>query len=271
VSLAVVSGQCAQLFGFAAGGACVAFIGTRNTLLIDAATFAVSASLLRYGLAHRPAPATGDGSRQGSVLGRFRLGVRVVCGDPLLRWLLLLAWMPVFFIAPEAIAPAYAHSLGGGATATGLLMAAQPAGMALGAWTYARRGSDRQRARAVPYLATAAACSLTISWFSRSLPISFVLWLMCGFFAAYTVSVMTRFVRRTPAEVRGQVVGLGGSGLLAAQGIGAVLAGLAAAAWSPAAAVGASGLACLFSVALLFAPLRRAERSPTPALAAQPA
>ena len=271
VSLAVVSGQCAQLFGFAAGGACVAFIGTRNTLLIDAVTFAVSASLLRYGLAHRPAPATGDGGRQGSILGRFTLGVRVVCGDPLLRWLLLLAWMPVFFIAPEAIAPAYAHSLGGGATATGLLMAAQPAGMALGAWTYARRGSDRQRARAVPYLATAAACSLATSWFSRSLPVSFVLWLVCGFFAAYTVSVMTRFVRRTPAEVRGQVVGLGGSGLLAAQGIGAVLAGLAAAAWSPAAAVGASGLACLFSVALLFAPLRRAERVPTSALAAQPA
>ena len=264
VSLGVVSGQLAQLFGFAAGGACVAFLGMRNTFLLDAATFAVSASLIRLGLANRPAPVAEPGADAGhsSYLGRLTVGVRVVCQDPLLRCLLPLAWLPVFFIAPEAIAPAYARSLGGGATATGLLMAAMPAGTAIGAWTYARRGSDEQRARAVPYLAAAAAGSLVGAWLSPNLMVSLGLWLLCGFFSAYTVSVMTRFVRRTPAQLRGQVVGLGASGLIAMQGIGSVLAGMMAAVWSPAVAVGAAGLAGVLSVVLLFGPLRRAEREP---------
>jgi predicted MFS family arabinose efflux permease len=123
----------------------------------------------------------------------------------------------------------------------------------------------------VPYLAAAASVALIASWPSPSLPVSMILWLACGFFAAYTVSVMTRFVRRTPAEVRGQVVGLGSSGLVAVQGIGSGLAGLVVTVWSPAAAVGASGLAALLTVLLLFNPLRRAEGSPTPALTVQPA
>jgi MFS family permease len=143
VSLGVVSGQLAQLFGFAVGGACVAFLGVHHTFLLDAATFAVSAGLIRFGLADRPAPQAGPeaGTGRGPYFGRLAVGVRVVCQDPLLRCLLVLAWLPVFFIAPEAIAPAYASSLGGGATATGLLMAAMPAGTALGVWTYARRAA----------------------------------------------------------------------------------------------------------------------------------
>jgi MFS family permease len=274
VSLGMISGQLAQLFGFAAGGACVAWLGTRNTFLLDAATFAVSAGLIRYGLAHRAAPAVeaATDAQPGSMLDRLVAGAQVVYRDRLLRWLLMLAWLPVFFIAPEAIAPAYARSLGGGATATGLLMAAMPAGTALGVWSYARRGSDEQRARAVPYLAAAAAGCLLVGWLSPNLAVSLLLWFGCGFFAAYSISVTTRFVRRTPVELRGQVVGLGSSGLIAMQGVGSVLAGLVATAWSPAAAVGVSGLAGVVSVLLLFAPLRRAERLPAPVmLAAQPA
>jgi MFS family permease len=104
------------------------------------------------------------------------------------------------------------------------------------------------------------------AWLSPNLLASLILWLGCGLFLAYDISVMTRFVRRTPAEVRGQVVGLGSSGLIAAQGVGSVLAGLAATAWSPAAAIGAAGMAGVVSVALLFVPLRRAERLPVPAV-----
>jgi MFS family permease len=267
VSLRTVSEQLAQLAGFAAGGACVAWLGTRSTFLLDAATFAVSAGLIRYGLAQRPAAAATVDAGSGSLLGRLLVGARVVWRDRLLRWLLLLAWLPVFLIAPEAVAPAYARSLGGGATATGLLMAAMPAGTALGAWSFARRGSDEQRARAVPYLAAASAGCLVGAWLSPNLLASLILWLGCGFFLAYDISVMTRFVRRTPAEVRGQVVGLGSSGLIAAQGVGSVLAGLAATAWSPAAAIGAAGVAGVVSVALLFVPLRRAERLPAPTVA----
>lgn len=265
-SLGVVTSQVAQLVAFAAGGVCVAFLGVRTTLLIDAATFGVSAALIRYGLAARPAPdATADGpagsaARRESYLGRLAGGMRVIYRDPLLRCLVLFAWMPVFFIAPEAIAPAYARSLGGGETATGLLMAAMPAGTAIGAWAFGRRGSEAARARAVPYLAAASSAMLIGSWASPSLPVSFALWLLCGMFSAYQISVMTRFVRRTPSHLRGQAVGLGSAGLVAVQGVGSVAAGVLASLWSPPAAVGVAGVAGVLCVAALLAPLRRAER-----------
>lgn len=263
VSLGVITNQTAQLLAFAGGGACVAFLGVRSTLLLDAATFALSAALIRYGMADRPAPTTGHGAdRQVSYLAQLVGGVRVVYSDRLLRCLMLFAWLPVFYIAPEAIAPAYARSLGGGASAAGLLMAAMPAGTALGAWAYGRRGSDAARAAAVPYLAAGAGAVLIGSWLSPSLVLAFTLWLLCGFFAAYQLSLMTRFVRRTPAHLRGQAVGLAASGLIAVQGIGCVAAGLLAARYSPAAAVGLAGVAGVAVVLALVGPLRRAERQP---------
>jgi MFS family permease len=263
VSLNVVTGQLAQLVAFGAGGLCVAFLGVRTTLLIDAVTFGVSAALIRYGMANRAAPdasAAGDETVGKSYLGRLRGGLRVIYRDPLLRYLVLFAWMPVFYIAPEAIAPAYARSLGGGATATGLMMAAMPAGTAIGAWAFGRRGSDAARARAVPYLAAAASAMLIVSWMSPTLPLSFALWLLCGVFSAYQVSVVTRFVRRTPLHLRGQAVGLASAGLIAIQGVGSVAAGVLATLWSPSAAVGIAGIAGVLCVAALLAPLRRAER-----------
>src|SRR6185312_12878055 len=95
-----------------------------------------------------------------SYLGRMVAGVRVVCRDRLLRSLLVLAWLPVFLIAPEAIAPAYARALGGGATAAGLLMAAMPAGTVLGLWLYSRRGTESAQAHRAPYLAAGTGIAL---------------------------------------------------------------------------------------------------------------
>jgi MFS family permease len=264
-SLAMITQQLAQLLAFAAGGACVAAIGTRNTLLLDAATYGVSACLLRFGLHCRPASnASSSTEPRPSYLGQLAAGIRVVYRDRLLRYLLLLAWLVMFVIAPEAIAPAYARSLGGGPTATGLLMAAMPAGAVLGVWLYSRRGSDAARARAAPYLAAGTGLALFASWASPNLLVSLALWLVSGFCGAYQISVMTRFVRRTPAHQRGQVVGLGSAGLIAVQGIGSVAAGLLASLWSPAAVVGLAGLSIVLVVAAALGPLRRAERTPEP-------
>ena len=269
VSLGVITNQTAQLLAFAGGGACVAFLGVRSTLLLDAATFAVSAALIRYGLADRPAPTRPGGTESAggreSYLAQLAGGVRLVCSHRLLRYLMLFAWLPVFYIAPEAIAPAYARSLGGGASAAGLLMAAMPAGTALGAWVYGRRGSDAARAAAVPYLAAGAGAVLIGSWLSPNLIVALVLWVLCGFFGTYQISVMTRFVRHTPAHQRGQAVGLAASGLIAVQGIGCVAAGLLAVRYNPAAAVGLAGVAGVAVVLAMFGPLRRAERQTAPA------
>ena len=94
VSLNVVTGQLAQLIAFAAGGLCVSFLGVRTTLLLDSATFGLSACLIRCGMAYRPAPmlvaaAERAAGSAGSYLGRLGAGVRVVFGEPLLRTLVL--------------------------------------------------------------------------------------------------------------------------------------------------------------------------------------
>ena len=48
--------QFAQVLGFAAGGAVTGFFGTRWSLIIDAATFAASALIVRARVRSRPAP-----------------------------------------------------------------------------------------------------------------------------------------------------------------------------------------------------------------------
>src|SRR5215213_8729994 len=64
-SLSNITLQLAQVVGFLAGGALVAVLNPSAALLIDAATFGISAVWLSLGLNRRPAPAAegGDGPR----------------------------------------------------------------------------------------------------------------------------------------------------------------------------------------------------------------
>jgi len=59
VGLAVVQTtfRSAMVLGYAAGGIAVAVIGSRSALALDAATFAASAALVRWGIRARPAAA----------------------------------------------------------------------------------------------------------------------------------------------------------------------------------------------------------------------
>ena len=64
-AVTITTYQFAQVLGFAAGGATVGFFGTRLSLIIDAATFAVSALIVRAWIRSRPAPAPARTSRPG--------------------------------------------------------------------------------------------------------------------------------------------------------------------------------------------------------------
>ena len=59
IAVTITTYQFAQVIGFAAGGAIVGFFGTRPSLVIDAATFAVSALIIQAWVRSRPAPAPG--------------------------------------------------------------------------------------------------------------------------------------------------------------------------------------------------------------------
>jgi hypothetical protein len=131
--------QAAQLVGFGTGGALVAGLGSGWALLVDAATFAASAVLVRFGVAERaaPVPTAGGGVSPGwwrSLSG----GARLVCKDRRLRALVGLACVSGCYITVEGLAVPYAAGSGGGAAAAGLLLAANPAGTVVGMLVLAR-------------------------------------------------------------------------------------------------------------------------------------
>ena len=161
--------QFALVLGFAAGGAITGFFGTRQSLIIDAATFAVSALIVRTGVRSRPAPAAG-GRHERSRLAGVIAGARLVFTRPALRTPMLFGWLAAFYNAPEGVVTPLARDLGGGAAAVGVLLAASALGETIGrnrvqplrqsADTAARHGSARgcrlRGSRAVPLAARSA-------------------------------------------------------------------------------------------------------------------
>jgi len=96
-----ITGQCAQVLGFAADGALAALLGPSRTLLVDAAT---SPLLLAVGVRERPAPRSAAGRSAEetlSPLGSFPAGTHLVVGNRRLRALVALAWLCGFYVVPE--------------------------------------------------------------------------------------------------------------------------------------------------------------------------
>jgi predicted MFS family arabinose efflux permease len=251
--LRTITNQLAQLAGFAFGGIAVASIGARAGLGIDAATFAVSALLIALGVQRRPVPAGEAGESEPSYLASITAGTKLVARDPRLRTLLGFSWLLGLYVVPEGVAPPYAHSLGAGAVGIGLLMAAGPAGTALGTYLFVRLVPTESRPSWMPALAVAGGLPLVACWLRPAIAVSIVLWAISGAAAAYQVQVVTEYVRAVPDNRRAQAVGVAASGLLAAQGIGILLGGLVASRFGAAAAIGlagavAAGLAAWFTV-----------------------
>lgn len=169
-------------------------------------------------------------------------GLRLIFGDPRLRTLLGLAWLAGLYVVPEGVAAPYAHEVQHGATAVGLLMAAMPAGTALGTYLFVRLVPASSRSRWMGPLGAAAGVPLIACWMLPNLPISLVLWAASGLFFSYQVQVVTEYVRAVPDGQRGQAIGIASSGLLAVQGIGVLLGGVVAGTCGVGWAVGGAGL-----------------------------
>ncbi|MBW0104050.1 MFS transporter [Pseudonocardia sp. KRD291] len=260
-----ITGQTAQVAGFATGGAVLVVLAPHATLAINAATFGISALVVRLGVRRRPSPA-GTGSDAGtprSWTGDIAEGARTVFGDPQLRTLALIVWLAGCFIAPEGLAVSYAAELGAGPLAVGLLMAAIPAGSVVGALVFTRWVPRRVRERATLPLAIAAGPPLGVSALVPSVGVAIVLWSVTGAcVAAALVQAQASFVRRAPVTARGRATGLAAAGLIGAQGLALLAGGLVAQRWSSAAGVAAVGTAAvLLLVGLLAtAPARELSR-----------
>ncbi|OLM00629.1 hypothetical protein Ae406Ps2_0629c [Pseudonocardia sp. Ae406_Ps2] len=246
-----VTGQLAQVAGFATGGALLALLSPHAALVMNAVTFVLSAAVLAYGVAPRPAPAPAAGAVR-SWSGDIAAGAHTVFADPSRRTLAVVVWLAGTYIAPEGVAAPYAAQLGAGPVAVGLLLAAIPAGSVVGAIVFTRWVPQRTRERWMLPLAVAAGVPLMVSALAPSVAAITVLWALSGAaVAAALIQAQAGFVRRTPAEARGRATGLAAAGLIGAQGLGLLAAGLLAEWSSPAvavavtAAVASAGLAAV--------------------------
>jgi len=232
-----MTGQAAQLLGFAAGGALVAAIGTGPALLLDAATFAASAVLVSAGTRERRAEGA---TARAPWLASIKAGAVLVGRNPQLRALVALACVAGFFIVPEGLAVPYSDQIGGGALAAGLLLATHPLGTLLGMGLVSRWSPDTRLRRLGPMAVLSCLPLLGCAW-APGLAVTATLWTIAGVASAYNFVANAAFVQRVPDASRGQAFGLASTALRVAQGLGIVLGGVAAELVDPAVTVAAAG------------------------------
>ena len=248
--------QTGQLAGYVVGGALVAFTGTSTALFIDAATFVVSAALVRAGLHDRPAAVldtTTAGAGSTGTLTSLRAGLRLVSGDRMLRALIGLACLSGFYVVAEGLAVPYARELGGGPLTVGLLFAAFPAGNVLGMFGLLRLVPPTTRQRVVGVMAVLTCAVLIVCAARPGVVGTLIVLALAGLAASYQTVAAAAFVRGVPDSSRGQAIGLANASLRLAQGLGVVLAGAAAQAVLPSTVVAifgaiGTGLALLMAI-----------------------
>ena len=248
-----------QFLGFAVGGAVVSALGTRKSLLIDAATFAASALLIRLWVHARPAARPQrDGGQEhggqeqsgqeqsgqeqsGQEQGGLASGVRLVLGNPALRTPMLFGWLAAFYDVPEGVAAPLSSALHGGSATVGLILAAGALGAGLGAVTFSRLVSPYRRIRLMPSLAIACCAALTLLATRPGLAGSLLILLVSGLLSCYQTAANAAFVTAVPPEQRGQAFGLAQGGMNLGQGTVMTLAGAAAGHVAPAAVIAVTG------------------------------
>lgn len=264
-SLTGITLQLAQVGGFLAGGALVAVLNPSAALLVDSATFVVSAVWLWARLQRRPAPA-GENGQPASVWRDTTAGLRFIRSSPRLLAIVGVLWVTTGFVyATEGIAAPLVDSLGQGTTAIGVLLAANPLGVTIGGLVIARLVSPARRERLVAPLVLVSLAPVLVGGLVAALagPGAVPFWVLVamlfvsGLGAAWTIPLNVAFVQAVPGPFRGRAFGVAASGLAGVQGLGAVAAGLAAEVLAPGTVVALSGCLGMIAVAPALVAYRR--------------
>jgi MFS family permease len=241
--------QLSQIAGFLAGGGLIAALGPYRALALDSLSFSLSAGTLACAVRPRPAP-----PRSPAHSSPWEItweGVAAVFGSPALRTLVLFGWLAGFTVVPEALAAPYAHILGGGAPAIGLLMAAMPAGTVIGGFVIGRLLRPSDRMRPMGWLAMLSCAPLIFSLAHPPLAVLVLLWALAGAGGAYQLAAAAAFVTALPAARRVRAFAVAQTGLLAAQGLGILTGGAVAQRIGAPGAVALAGLLGLLAASAL--------------------
>jgi hypothetical protein len=254
-TVTMTTNQFAQVLGFALGGAAVGFLGIRASLVVDAATFAVSALIVGVWVRRRPAPErhTDPARAAGTAADGFLATVRLVFGTSALRWPMLFGWLGAFYNAPEGVAAPLARSVGGGAAVVGVILAAQVFGETAGMLVFGRMVRPETRLRWLGPLAVASCAVLALFALFPALGGVVVILTASGAFGAYQLAANAAFVKAVPPGQRGRSFGLAVGGMSLGQGAVMIVAGAAAQHFAPAsviAVIGVAGAACAVLIAV---------------------
>ena len=241
-----------QAAGFLIGGGLVAVLGPHRALALDSLSFSLSAGILARGVRDRPVTrAAASAAARPSRWEISRAGGSAMFGHPVLRSLACFGWLAGFSVVLEGLAAPLAQMTGGGAATTGLLMAAVPAGLVAGVFVLGRAVRPSDRMRPDGWLAMLSCAPLLFALMRPPLPVLLLLFVLAGAGAADQFTAATAVMAAVPAASRGAAVRIARAGLLAAQGLGILAAGLIAQWTSPQAAVALAGLLGLLIAAAL--------------------
>ena len=257
-SLTNVGSQVAQVLGFVLGGTLVAVLSPSSALLLDAATFAISAVWLWARLQRRPAPDDGgDAEGPRSMWRDAAEGLRLIGRTPRLLAIIAVTWVGMLFAnAPEGIAAPLVEQLGQGPAQVGVLLGANPAGVTVGGLLIARALTQEHRERLVPHLVALSLAPILLAglitvWsgpgtgaYAAVVALMFV----AGLGAAWSIPLNVAFVQTVPSAYRGRAFGVAVSGLYGVQGIGVLGAGALAEGLTAGTVVGLIGALGLLAV-----------------------
>ncbi|MFB7932845.1 MFS transporter [Streptomyces sp. NPDC056039] len=243
-----------QIAGYATGGALVALLSPRLSLLTAAALYAMAAVVVRLGLTRRPPRTTG----RPSVAATWRANALLWSSAPR-RQVYLALWIPNgLIVGCESLYVSYAPESAGtlfACAALGMLAGDVLVGRLLPPSLRPRLGFPLLLLLAVPYMpfllhpdVPLAAAAVTLA--------------SVGFGASLVQQ--ERLVSLTPDALTGHALGLHSAGMLTMQGVAAALAGSVAQLTSPAVAMTAMATVSTGVTLSLMAAGRRAEGSVAP-------
>ncbi|MDG4756436.1 MFS transporter [Micromonospora sp. WMMD710] len=223
-------GQAAQVVGYLLGTA-VAAINPAAALLINAATFAVSALLVRFGVQDRLPVMTS--AHRSHLLRETTQGFQIVFRTPVLRAIAVLVFSAMLFsIVPEGLAAGWANRDGGrmdAGLAQALIMVANPLGFILGGLLVSRLFAPSRRLALMRPLAVLAPLALVPALFNPAPPVVALLAALCGFAVAGMLPMANGlFVQALRAEFRARAFGVMATGVQVIQGVAVLATGLLA-------------------------------------------
>jgi len=256
-SLMRIAAQVAQLAGNAGAGVLLLALSPSGALLVNGASFAVSAATIRFVVGDHEKFGAGSG---GPVPGSLR-GARTVLANAELRRLLLLLWLvPMFAVAPEAVAAPYVAAQHASSNLVGWWLTALPVGIVAGDIIGVRFLGPRQQRRLVVPLAVAGFVPYLAFALDPAVQLAIPLLVVAGTCGCYVLGLDARIRDAAPPPLFARTMTVSSAGLMALQGAGFALAGAIAQALGPGTAIAVAGVSGIATVLLLSGPSFRTRR-----------